>query len=73
MKLKKFIILKKGETKRVVRERKYLKYGFIIRDEYWLTFLDDKPKGHAILMRKQAYKSLEEARQAAINFAEYVS
>jgi hypothetical protein len=46
--------LKKGETKRVVRERKY-KAGYILRDEYWRSHFEDKPEGHAILMKKQAY------------------
>jgi len=48
------VCLKDGEAKRIVSERIY-RAGYVVRDEYWRSEFADKPKGHAILMRRQAY------------------
>ncbi len=42
------------EVTEVVRERHY-KAGYVVKDEKWLTHLEDKPKGHTQLMKRMAY------------------
>lgn len=38
-----------------ILRRRWYKAGYEVRDEKWPSHFEDKPKGHALLMRRRAY------------------